>query len=55
MRNGQKMFCRRDQELGSRLGGKTVCGTAKELTLIERQTRDEVYRAQTQQANGPKQ
>ncbi len=45
MRNGQKMFCRREEQLGSRLGGALTCNTAEELTQIEAQAKDTIERA----------
>src|ERR1700704_3828169 len=37
MRNGEKVFCRREEQLGSRLGGQKVCSTALQLMVTERQ------------------
>lgn len=31
MRHGQKLYCRREEEPGSRLGGQMTCGTAADL------------------------
>jgi hypothetical protein len=53
MRNGQKVFCRREEQLGSRLGGALNCNTAEELKQIETQAHAAVERAQNQQATGP--
>jgi hypothetical protein len=53
MRNGQKVFCRREDQLGSRLGGAVMCNTAEELKQIETQAHATVERAQNQQASGP--
>jgi hypothetical protein len=48
MHNGTKVFCRRDEEIGSRLGSRhKTCGTAEELAIIQQQTRDQF---QAQQA-----
>jgi hypothetical protein len=51
MRNGTKVWCRREQELGSRLGGQKVCGTAQELKLVVQQNKDLVERIQKTQHN----
>jgi hypothetical protein len=53
MRNGQKVFCRREEQLGSRLGGATTCNSADELKQIETQAHATVERAQNQQSIGP--
>ena len=39
MRNGDKVFCRREEVLGSRLGAQKVCSSAQQLTETERQAR----------------
>jgi hypothetical protein len=40
MHNGTKVWCRREQELGSRLGSnRKTCGTTEELNFIEQETR----------------
>lgn len=31
MRNGTKYWCRTETEIGSRLGGHKVCGTARDI------------------------
>jgi hypothetical protein len=54
MRNGQKMFCRREEQLGSRLGGALTCNTAEELTQIEAQAKETVNRALHQVGPYPK-
>jgi hypothetical protein len=42
MHNGTKLWCRREQELGSRLGSRQkVCGTAEELTVLQRQAQQQ--------------
>jgi hypothetical protein len=53
MRNGQKVFCRREEQLGSRLGGAMTCSSGEELKQIETQAHATVERAQNQQATGP--
>ena len=42
MRNGTKVWCKREAELGSRLGGQEVCGTPDELRLVVQQNQDAV-------------
>jgi hypothetical protein len=37
MHHGEKMYCRREDTLGSRLGGKKFCSTAEQLTATEMQ------------------
>ncbi|MGH8267787.1 MAG: hypothetical protein ACRETS_10735 [Steroidobacteraceae bacterium] len=51
MRHGSVYFCRRQEVLGSRLGGELVCGTPQELRAAEAQAREMVERAQRQQTN----
>jgi hypothetical protein len=51
MRGGQKVLCRREEELGSRLGGKKVCAPATELMMAERESQRAVDSSQMQQHN----
>jgi hypothetical protein len=54
MRNGQKMYCRKQEVLGTRLGGATkTCGTAEQLKINEAQAHELVERSQRQQVGGP--
>ena len=53
MHNGEKYFCRREEQLGSRLGGQKVCGTAQQLAATEREAKAAYQRGQSQQ-NNPK-
>ncbi len=53
MSNGQKKFCRREDQLGSRLGGAMTCNSAEELKQIETQAHAAVQKAQYQQSTGP--
>jgi predicted transglutaminase-like cysteine proteinase len=53
MRNGEKKFCRREDQLGSRLGGAMTCNSAEELKQIETQANATVQKAQSQQSTGP--
>jgi hypothetical protein len=51
MHNGEKMFCRREEQLGSRLGGQKVCSTAQQLQETERQAQASVDKNMMQQNN----
>jgi hypothetical protein len=53
MHHGEKYFCRREEELGSRLGGQKVCGTAQQLSATEREAQSAYQRGQMQQPTGP--
>jgi len=53
MRNGEKVFCHREEQLGSRLGGAVTCSTAEVLKQTEEQAHAAVERAQNQQSSGP--
>jgi hypothetical protein len=46
MQNGQKMFCRREDQLGSRLGGVLRCMTADEARVNEEREREDLERRQ---------
>lgn len=46
MQNGQKVYCRKETTLGSRLGGQKSCGTADQIKLREDQTKESVTKAQ---------
>ena len=46
MRNGEKVFCRREEQMGTRLGGRLICGTIADLKAAQEQTREEVERRQ---------
>ena len=46
MRHGEKVFCRTEPELGSRLGGKEICGTVADLKAQQASTREEIQRQQ---------
>ena len=46
MRHGEKVFCRTEPELGSRLGGKEICGTVADLKAQQASTREEIQREQ---------
>jgi hypothetical protein len=49
MHNGEKLFCRREQQLGSRLGDHKNCGTAEQLNFTEQEAQAAVQRGQMQQ------
>jgi len=51
MHHGEKYFCRREEELGTRLGGQKVCGTAQQLQATEREAQAAYQRGQSQQNN----
>jgi hypothetical protein len=51
MHHGEKYFCRREEELGSRLGGQKYCSTAQQLQATEREAQAAYQRGQTQQNN----
>ena len=51
MRNGEKMYCRSEEVLGSRLAGRKVCGTVEELENREHLSQEMVGNAQRQQLN----
>jgi hypothetical protein len=51
MHNGEKLFCRREQPMGSRLGAAKTCGTAEQLAANEREAQAAYQRGQTQQNN----
>lgn len=46
MRNGEKVFCRREAELGSRLANKLHCMTVAEAELIAKEGRETTERLQ---------
>jgi len=51
VRNGEKMYCRSEEVLGSRLAGRKVCGTVDELQEREHLSRDMAESAQRTQLN----
>jgi hypothetical protein len=46
MRNGTKVWCKRQDELGSRLGAQEVCGTPEELRMVVQQQQDSMKEIQ---------
>jgi hypothetical protein len=51
MRNGQKVYCRSEEVLGSRLGRKKTCGSVEELEEREHLSREVTETAQRSQLN----
>jgi len=46
MKNGEKLYCRREEELGTRLGGVEHCGTVAQLKAEQAELRENVQKAQ---------
>ncbi|HET7758113.1 MAG TPA: hypothetical protein VFK87_12730 [Steroidobacteraceae bacterium] len=51
VRNGTTVWCRRVEEIGSRVSAKKLCGTAEELAVSVRETRQRLEISQRQQLN----
>jgi hypothetical protein len=51
MRNGEKVFCRREQVVGSRLATEKICGTVAQLKTAQTLTKEAVERGQRTQLN----
>jgi hypothetical protein len=51
MRLGEKLYCRSEQVLGSRVPGKKICGTADELQDREHSSKEMTESAQRMQLN----
>jgi hypothetical protein len=51
MRRGEKLYCRSEEVLGSRLAGRRVCGTVDELQQREHLSQEMVESAQRTQLN----
>jgi hypothetical protein len=51
MRNGEKMYCRSEEVLGSRVGGRKICGTLDALLEREHMSRELAESVQRQQLN----
>jgi hypothetical protein len=51
MRNGEKYYCRNEEVMGSRLGGRKFCGTVADLDDREHRSKDMAEGAQRQQLN----
>ena len=46
MRGGKEVYCRKETEIGTRLGGKTVCDTLEHLRVKEQQAQNNVHQSQ---------
>jgi hypothetical protein len=46
LHNDEKMFCRREEPVGSRIGGRKVCWTLEQLKVTETSTRESIERWQ---------
>jgi len=53
MHNGEKYYCRREEELGSRLGGRKQCSNAQQLLFTEKDSQREAQDAQRRQTSSP--
>jgi hypothetical protein len=40
MHDGEKLWCRHEEVLGSRVGGKLVCSTPEQIRVTEQQSKD---------------
>jgi hypothetical protein len=46
LHNDEKMFCRREEPVGSRIGGRKVCWTLEQLKVTETSSRESIERWQ---------
>lgn len=51
MRNGEKIYCRREAQLGSRISAVDHCGTVTQLTTATRDGKDYTEKMQRSQLN----
>jgi hypothetical protein len=51
MQHGEKMYCRTEEVMGSRLGGKKTCGTVEQLEDREHRSKEMAESAQRSQLN----
>ena len=51
MRNGEKIYCRREASIGSRISAGQHCGTAAELTMTTQESKDYLNKSQQNQLN----
>jgi hypothetical protein len=51
MHHGDKYFCRREEEMGSRLGGQKYCSTIDQLKATEREAKASLDKSMMQQNN----
>jgi uncharacterized iron-regulated membrane protein len=54
MHNGEKYFCRREEQMGSRLGGQKQCATAQQLAFTEKDAQRQTEHAMHNQSVSPK-
>lgn len=53
MRNGEKVYCRREEVLGSHLGGHKQCASGQQLMFIEKDSERQAEHAQHNQTSSP--
>jgi hypothetical protein len=53
MRHGEKVFCRTEPELGSRLAGQEICATIADLKARQTAVREEFEREQRNKMTSP--
>jgi hypothetical protein len=53
MRNGEKVYCRREEVLGSHLGGQKQCASGQQLMFIEKDSARQAEHAQHNQTSSP--
>lgn len=51
MHHGNKLFCRREEQMGTRLGAQKVCATSEQLTATERDAKRAMDRPMMPQNN----
>jgi hypothetical protein len=51
MHGGQKLFCRREEVLGSRLGEQKHCGTVEQLKVSQQESQEATEKIQRSQKN----
>lgn len=51
MHNGEKYFCRREEEMGSRLGGQKYCSKIDQLKATEKEAKASLDKSMMQQNN----
>jgi hypothetical protein len=54
MHNGEKYYCRREEQMGSRLGGSKQCSTAQQLAFTEKDAQRQTEHAMHNQSVSPK-
>ena len=52
MHDGEKLWCRHEEVLGSRVGGKLVCSTPEQIRLAEQQSKDTTESVQRSSRTG---